>query len=66
MGFNRMIILYYSGEDLALYCATCRLGFDSCWDLCQHCQTVHNLTIYQQPNNQSASFNSKMADSDAT
>lgn len=34
------------GEPSTLTCATCGLKFDSCWQLCRHCQNDHCMLIF--------------------
>lgn len=35
-------------EPSSFQCATCDSTFTSCWELCKHCQTEHQLQLYKE------------------
>ena len=42
-----VIFILFSGSDnKSLACATCNADFTSSWELIQHCQYVHHISIF--------------------
>lgn len=44
---SSILLFVESPEPLQLVCATCGAEFAAAWDLCQHVQLEHGLSIYK-------------------
>ncbi|XP_013382175.1 heterogeneous nuclear ribonucleoprotein C isoform X3 [Lingula anatina] len=55
------------GEPAVVSCATCKKVFPTSWELCNHCQTEHNMSIFVPPiQEQSAIKKAAEADTNGT
>ena len=44
--FVLFLILFAGSDNKSLACATCNADFTSSWELIQHCQYVHHISIF--------------------